>query len=100
MRAGGEQYLLTVKHADSAALQRTCSGRQVENVVKMFLEAKEHRMSRSERGNVAMLAAEFACEMGGDSSRLSGNSSRLSGTCCEDGCLEVDKCEACRRGIA
>ena len=82
------------------SLKWTCSGRQVENVVKMFLVAKEHRMSRSERGNVAMLAAEFACEMGGDNSRLSGNSSRLSGTCCEDGSLEVDKCEACSRGIA
>ena len=58
MRAGG--YSLTTKHEDNAALLGTCSGRQVEIVVKMFLDAKEHRMSRSESGTVAMLAAEFA----------------------------------------
>ena len=51
---------MTTKHEDNAALLRTCSGRQVEIVVKMFLDAKEHRMSRSGSGTVAMLAAEFA----------------------------------------
>ena len=83
---------MTSKHEDNMALLRTCSGRQVESVVKMFLDAKEHRMSRSERGTVAMLAAEFANEMGGDSSRLTADSSRLLGTSCEDGSLEEDKC--------
>ena len=85
--------MLTDKHQGSAELQRTASGRLVEAVIKMFMESKEHRMSRSERGNLKMLAAEYSAEMGGtDTSRLSG----MSGDCCAEGSLEEDKCGNCK----